>query len=102
MPGAEGERGEEEEIDQRGERHEQDLEKPDAGETKPAERPVAPVKDFVPMLPETLQSAVSPAEALPGERGQSLGSFRPGNRVRRVDDARCALMQSESEIGVLR
>ena len=91
-----------EKIDHRRERDEQDLEKPDARQTEPAERAIAPVKDFVAMFPETLQRAVSPAKTLPRERAQGLRRFRPGDCVRRVNDAVDRVVQSEGQIGILR
>src|SRR5262249_51042410 len=40
---------------------ENDLEKPDTGQTEPAERAIVPVEHHVSMFPQTLQRAVGPA-----------------------------------------
>ena len=62
-PGAEGKRSEEEKIDQRRDRDEQNWEEPNARQAKPAERAIAPVENFLAMFPKALQGAVGPAMA---------------------------------------
>src|SRR5205085_725169 len=79
---------------------EDDLEKPNARQTEPAERAIVPVENHVAMFPQTLQRAVSPAESLSRERAHGFRRFGPGDRLRHVNDPLSIFVERESQIGV--
>src|SRR5205085_655959 len=79
---------------------EDDLEKPYARQTEPAERAIVPVENHVAMFPQTLQRPVGPAKTLPRQSAHRFRRFGPGNRLRHVDDALSIFVQREREIGV--
>ena len=97
---AKWQRGQQEQIHHRRNGHENDLEKPDARQTEPAERAIVPVEHHVAMFPQTLQRPVSPARTLSRQRAHSLGRFCPRDRVGHIHDALTVPVQRESEIGV--
>jgi hypothetical protein len=92
VPRTERQRNEQEQINHRRDSHENDLEKPDAGQTEPAERAIIPVEHHVAMFPETLQRAIGPSRTLSRQRGHRLGRFGPRDRLGHVDDALTAFM----------
>src|SRR6266849_6077274 len=99
-PGAEWKSGEQEQIDHWCDRDEDDLKKPNAWQTEPAERAIVPVEHHVAMFPEALQRAVGPAKTLSRQRAHALRRFRPSDRARHVDDSLPMFVQRKSQIGV--
>src|SRR5213594_786089 len=85
--------GEQKQIHHRRDGDEDDLEKPDARQAKPAKRAIIPVEHHVAMFPKTLQRAVSPAKALSRERAHAFGRFRPRYRVGHINDSLSMLVQ---------
>ena len=99
-PGAERKSGEQEQIHHWCDRDEDDLKKPNARQTEPAERAIVPIEHHVAMFPETLQRAVGPTKTLPRQRPHALRRFRPGDRSRHVDNSLPMSVQRKSQIGV--
>src|SRR5438128_5810331 len=100
-PRAEWQRCNQEQIHHGRNGYENDLEKPNARQTEPAERAIVPVEHHVAVFPETLQRAVSPAGTLSRQRAHSFGRFGPGDGVRHIHNALTAPVQTESQIGIL-
>src|SRR6266480_2169082 len=100
QPCAEWQRGEQKQIYHWRDGDEDDLEKPDARQTEPAERAIVPVEYHVAMFPKTLQRAVGPAKTLPRERAHAFGRFRPGDRAGHIDDPLSMFVQRQREVGI--
>ena len=88
-------------VHQRADGHQQDLEKPDRGQTEAAERPVAGAAHQVAMFPQALQGAEGPAETLPGQGGPGFRRLGPGNGMRRIADPVAGAVQAEGQVGIL-
>src|SRR6266487_1255119 len=71
-PDTEWKCGEQKQIHHRRNRDEDDLEKPNARQTEPAERAIIPIEHHVAVFPETLQRAVGPAKTLSRQRPHSF------------------------------
>ena len=93
QPCAEWQRGEQKQIYHWSDGDEDDLEKPDARQTEPAERAIVPVEYHVAMFPKTLERTVGPAKTLPRERAHAFGRFRPGNSAGHIHDALTMFVQ---------
>src|SRR5690348_15529850 len=72
---------EEQEIDHRRDERKQNLEQENVGKSNPAKRAVALAANGVAMLPDGLQSAVSPTEALANESVHGVGDFGAADGV---------------------
>src|SRR5206468_6312016 len=77
-----------------------DLEKPNAGQTEPAERVIIPVEHHVAVFPKTLQSAIRPPRPLSRKCADSFRRFRPRYCAGHIHDVLPLSMQREREISV--
>src|SRR5207247_1308228 len=92
---------EREEVDQRGEQRQRDLEQDEVRQRAPADPllPLAPESGS--MLPDRLEGPVAPAVALAPERDERRRRLGPGPRLLDVDDLPAGPAEGDRRVGVL-
>ena len=90
-----------EEVDQRREQRQRDLEEDEVREAAAADRMLARTPERRAVLPHGLQRPVAPAVALPPEAAERRRRLGPGARVLLVDDAPAGASDRERQVGVL-
>src|SRR6266496_1398595 len=79
---------------------EDDLEKPNGGQTEPAKRAIVPVEHHVAVFPKTLQRAIRPPRPLSRKCADSFRCFCPRYCAGHIHNALPLSMQREGEIRV--
>src|SRR3984957_17771724 len=93
-------RAEEHQVDDRRNQRQGKLEDENIGQRNPAERSEFRSEQRVAVLPERLQRAKRPAEALANELARGFGSFRPSDGFFVVADAPAEAAERDGEVGV--
>src|SRR4029077_38536 len=93
-------RTEEHQIDDRRDQRQRELKNKDVRQSDPAESAVLRAEQCVAVLPERLQRAESPPEALADKRARGFGSFGPGDSFFVVADAPAEAADGDGEIGI--
>src|SRR6185437_14750977 len=93
-------RKQEKKIDDGRDKRQQNLEQENVGQSDPAERAVARAADGVAMLPDGLERAKGPAEALANQTLDRVGNFGVADGVFVVENFPAMPTDGEGEVGV--